>query len=367
MIIIKSLCWVTPDYFLDTDVYVMRFLSNYFKINWIITKKKGDILSYQGLINDISKKPNIQIDIFELSGKSYGFKGFQYFYRLQKKTKHADIVYQPSRFLYTLPFMVLFGNRRNTVLPIHNVRTPKGGSHYIINKIYTAIAIRYFHNYVTFSQSQQNLLLSINKKANVLYAPFMLKDYGRPTVMRQNNLVTFLSFGNIRRYKRIDVLIDAAQRVYEDTSMKFRVIIAGSCPDWSVYQQRIKYPELFDLRIGRVKDEYIPNLFVECDYFVTPYQDIAQSGSLIVGINYNKPIIASKLEAFEEYVEDKKNGFLIKPADVDDLTHVMKIVILNHQEMYPMLRANQKKMIDAKFNDKVIIDKYVQFLSDISK
>ena len=190
----QSLCWVTPDYFLDTDVYVMRFLPDYFVINWIITKKKDSVLSYHNLIDEIAKKKNVNVDIFELDGKSYGFKGLQYFYRLQKKTKHADLVYQPSRFLYTLPFMILFGNRRNTVLPIHNVKTPKGGSHYIINKVYTAIAVRYFNYYVTFSKSQQYLLQSINKKANVLYAPFMLKDYGLPTAKRKNNLITIQGF-----------------------------------------------------------------------------------------------------------------------------------------------------------------------------
>ena len=362
----KSICWVTPDYFLDTDAYIMRYLPDYFHIHWIITKKKDSQLSYSWLIEEINKKSSVRIEIYELDGKSYGLKGLRYFIKLQEKTRYADIVYRPSGFLYTLPLMILFGNKRNTIVPIHNVRTPKGGSWYFINKIYTGIAVRYFKNYVTFSQSQQHLLLSLNQTANVLYAPFMLKDYGKATIKRKNNLVTFLSFGNIRRYKRIDVLIEAAQHVFEETSINFRVIIAGSCPNWKEYQQLIKYPELFDTRIGRVMDEDIPNLFEESDYFVTPYQDIAQSGSLIVGINYNKPIIASKLEAFEEYVEDGKNGYLIKPADTDDLVRVMTYIVTHHQTTYPKLKENQRRMIAAKFDDKVIIRKYVDFLSEIN-
>ena len=141
----KSICWVTPDYFLDTDAYVMRYLPDYFHIHWIITKKKESQLSYSWLIDEINKKSNIRIEIYELDGKSYGLKGLRYFLKLQEKTKYADIVYRPSGFLYTLPLMILLGNKRNTIVPIHNVRTPKGGSWYFVNKIYTGVAVKYFN------------------------------------------------------------------------------------------------------------------------------------------------------------------------------------------------------------------------------
>lgn len=362
-----DLYWVTPNYFLDTDIYVMNYLPDFFRLKWIITKKKGERLDYNRLIDEIGKKDNITIDIYELNGKRYGLKGLLYDLKLMMKLRIADVVYLPSSMPYTLPFMIIFLKRKRLIVPVHNVRTPKGGSHYYINRIGTSVSTNYFRNFVTFSQSQHDLLLSINPKANVLYAPFMLKDYGKATNIRSNNLITLLCFGNIRRYKRVDVLIEAAQKAFEETSVRFRVIIAGKCDEWEVYQKQIKYPELFDLRIHRVDDDEIPNLFEECDYFVTPYQDIAQSGSLIVGINYNKPIIASNLEAFREYVEDGSTGFLIKPADVDDLTRIIKHIILNHHKIYPMLKEQQKLMVERKFDNKVIVQKYVEYLQNIGK
>ena len=364
---LKRICWVTPNYFLDTDIYVMKYLPEYFFVNWIITKKKEERLDYNCLIDEIGKKDNITIEIYELGGKRYGIKGLIYDLKLMIKLRNADVVYLPSTLPFTLPFMIMFLKRRRLIVPIHNVRTPKGGSHYYINKIGTAISTNYFRNYVTFSQSQHDLLLSINPKADVLYAPFMLKDYGEASIKRLNNLITFLCFGNIRRYKRIDVLIEAAQKAFEITSAKFRVIIAGKCDNWEDYQKLIKYPGLFDLRIRRVNDDDIPNLFEECDYFVTPYQDIAQSGSLIVGINYNKPIIASRLEAFEEYVEDGKSGFLIRPANLEDLTKVIVQILKEHHHIYKKLKDGQKKMISEKFDDEIIISKYVEFVSNIAK
>ncbi len=361
----KKICWITPNYFLDTDVYIMRYLPDYFDVKWIITKKVGEPLDFQSLIADIERKQNVSVEVFDLDGKRYGIKGLLYELSLARKIKSADIIYRPIGMPFAFPIMALFGLRKKIIVPIHNVRTPKGGSWYYVNKIGTWLTIHGFDKFITFSSSQRNLLASLNKKANVLYAPFMLKDYGKATSVRKCDLITFLCFGNIRRYKRIDIMIQAAQRAYEKTSIKFRVIIAGKCDDWGDYQKIIRYPELFDLRIHRVEDKDIPNLFEETDYFVTPYQDIAQSGSLIVGLNYNKPIIASRLESFEEFVEHGKTGFLMRPANLDDLSEILVQVLQSHDKIYDEMKENQRKMIADKFEDGVIVEKYVNYINNI--
>ena len=33
----KQISWITPSYFVETDIYVVPELSKYYKINWIIT------------------------------------------------------------------------------------------------------------------------------------------------------------------------------------------------------------------------------------------------------------------------------------------------------------------------------------------
>ena len=361
-----NLCWITPNYFLDTDVYIMRYLSDIYKIKWIITKKFGETLDYKKIIDEIGQKPNVEVEIAELNGRRYSLKGLLYEWRLQREAKNADLIYQPVGLPYSLPLTILSRHGRNSIVPVHNVRTPKGGSRYLINKISTWLTIHLFRNFITFSQSQQQLLRSLNKRANVLYAPFMLKDYGKASIKRTNSLISFLCFGNIRRYKRIDVLIEAAQKAYELTNCPFHVIIAGRCDDWGDYQKIIRYPELFDLRIHRVEDKDIPNLFEESDYFVTPYQDIAQSGSLIVGLNYNKPIIASRLESFEEFVEHGQTGFLMRPANLDDLSEILVHVLQSHNQIYDELKENQRKMIADKFEDGVIVEKYVNYINNIA-
>ena len=122
---------------------------------------------------------------------------------------------------------------------------------------------------------------------------------------------------------------------------------------------------MFDLRIKRVENEDIPNLFGESHYFVTPYQDIAQSGSVIVGINYDCPIIASNLEAFKEYVVDGKTGYLIKPADEEDLARVMTKIVSEKNADYNRMVEEIKGMKQCNFNTQTILNKYIQFFDSL--
>jgi len=365
----NTIAWVTPSYFLDTDLYIMRYLPDFFKIRWYLTKFEGQKFDNERIIEEISRKNNIEVIKYIFSGNIYGLKHFLQLKDFQKTVrKNADLVYQPSGFIYTLPLMMWFGNRDKWVVPIHNVNTPKGARLYWLSKVYNDLTISYYKHFATFSNSQYTLLHERKKdKCDILSASFMLKDYGVATKERSNQLISFMTFGNIIEYKRIDVLIDAAQQAYEKTNIKFRVIIAGGCKKWERYESLIKYPDLFDLRISRVEDSEIPNLFEECDYFVAPYQDIAQSGSVIVAINYNKPIIASKIEAFEDFIEDKVNGFLIHPASVIDLREIIVFILNNHHNIYSSLQNNQRDMIKLRFKDEIIVKKYVDYFNKLLK
>ena len=231
--------------------------------------------------------------------------------------------------------------------------------------MYNSLAIRAFQYYQTFSDDQYQLLKSLIPNKRVFYAPFILKDYGSAKIKRTDNRLTFLNFGNIRPYKRIDVLIEAAQRVYENTKVSMRVIIAGKCEDWESYAKLIRYPELFDLRIRRIDNNDIPDLFAEADYFVAPYQDIAQSGSSVVAVNYGIPLIASRLPAFEEYVEDKVTGRLIEPANVDSLETVIRDIVESNNAGYDEMVDHLIHKREELFSTESVVKRYREFIDGI--
>ena len=358
----KNIAWITPSYFVETDIYIIPLIARQYHIDWYIFVTNNEKLQFQEEINTLKERENISIHIQYINGRQRSLSALKGLYTLLRtiKARKPDLVYTAmSGYPYFTPLVYMILGNKKSVIAAHNVTTPKGVKNYRLAQLYTWFTLKFFKHFQTFSLNQYNTLLQKFPHKKVFYSPFILKDYGASNT-HPGKVVTFLSFGYIRDYKRIDVLIQAAEKAYAEIHTPFIVKIAGKCEDWEKYEKLIKTPSLFDLQIESIPNNEIPNLFGSCHYFVTPYQDIAQSGSLIVGINYEKPIIASNLESFREYIHDGENGFLMQPASIEDLSRIIKHIVLHHDEIYPALHNGMKK-VKEEFNEENIASRYISF------
>lgn len=361
----RRIVWVTPDYFIETDIYIIPELAKYYNVIWII--EHSDEVPFSSQLQDINIRCDLKLEyVRRPKAHPLSLQYWKFYWQLISKIKsyNANIIYSAILGIPYIPFCVLRIPKRKIVFAAHNVTTPKGVKHYTLTKLYMGLSWNWFKNFQNFSKSQYDLLRNQYHDKNNFYAPFVLKNYGVPT-NKENDIITFLSFGRIRGYKCIEVLIDAAQKVKQRCNIPFKVIIAGECDEWDKYQSLIMNPEIFDLRIKCVENEDIPNLFGESHYSVLPYQDIAQSGALFVCINYSKPPILSSLPAFTEYLTDGVDGLFIRPANVDDLTEKMLYVLKNHNDIYPKLVENLNKNKALNFDKDVIVQKYKNYFDSL--
>ena len=366
----SKLVWITFNAFIDTDLYIVKELIPYYDIHWIIIKSGNDRFEYISELNALENSTAITIDMLQCGARlrSKECSGFYSKLLSSIENEKPDVIYTSlSGAPYFIPMLACSKLKHKVVLAIHNVHVPKGGSAYWFFRAYNKIALKSFNYYQAFSLDQYQLLNAKVHKARTMYAPFILKDYGTPKHVRRDNRITFLNFGNIRDYKRIDVLIEAAQIAFERTGILFRVIIAGQCNNWDKYESMIRYPELFELYIRRMDNEEVPELFVESDYFVAPYKDIAQSGSSVVAITYNVPIIASRLPAFEEYIDDDITGKLIAPASLSELANTMEEIIVSGNSGYEEMVEAMTKKRDTIFSTEAIVKKYREYIDEIAR
>ena len=358
----KKIAWISAPGVISTDRFIVPEVSKSYDVEWFIVAKETESVDFENELNEMNDRGEIKCQILRHKERNFEPGIVMWWREFAKKLKSNkyDLIYEAMLGMpFYMPIFYHYLKDEKTLIAIHNVRVPKGGSNYWLNRLYVNYTIRHFNWFHTFSKNQMEELIRVFPQKKCDYAPFVIMNYGEPTSQKPKKVITFLNFGIIREYKRVDVLIDAAQNTYERTGMAFKVIIAGSCEDWSIYQKRIKYPALFDLRIKRLEDKEVPDLFAEADYFVAPYQDIAQSGSAIIAINYNMPIIASRLPAFEEYIVDGETGYLIKPANVDDLSEVLIKVLNEHNATYKMLSENVKKH-KMNFTAKKVAEYYIR-------
>ena len=228
--------------------------------------------------------------------------------------------------------------------------------------------LSHFKNFQVFSSNQRDVILRRRPDADILYAPLMLKDYGDPAqpVTRDGKEVRFLFFGNIVRYKRLDILIEAVDILRKKGIEDFKIYICGYCQKsvWDKeYAPKIADSSLYHLDIRRIPNDEVARYFAECDYFVMPYQDIAQSGAMTVALNYNMPIIASDLPTFHEFITGAGDSMFFRTGDAPDLAMKMEEAIRLSEEDYKLMKSKLKRIVDEKLSERAIISKYESYIS----
>ena len=119
----------------------------------------------------------------------------------------------------------------------------------------------------------------------------------------------------------------------------------------------------YDIR--RVPNEEVGGLFENNDFFIMPYQDIAQSGAMTVALNYSMPIIASDMPAFREYIDDGVNSFILPSCDSRSLADVMKKTIRMGENEYSEIVKKLKITVEEKLSRDSIIKRYKCFLNSM--
>lgn len=362
----NSISWFTPTAFIDVDILIVPELAKSYKIDWMITGPRKPAI-YSKL--EAMASESLHVEFYAIKHKWYiplsYFEYIKAFKRLVDKGNDLIYVDKAPQFLnYYAAIRTLPVER--TIFATHNVKTPKGAHFEKKARYYMSKLLNKYCNFQVFSRNQLEYLENMVQGKNVLYAPLALKDYGKKGERtKHHGIVNFLSFGQIKHYKRIDILIDAAQKLYEETGKLFVVTIAGRCPNWAEYSKRIKYPQLFDLHIGYIDDSKVADLFANANYLVLPYQDLAQSGAITVAFNYGVPVITSDIPQFQEFVEEGVNGFLFQSESVECLKNVMLNTLVMSQDAYNKLLKSTEKYVSNNYSLKAITDRYETYFNQL--
>jgi D-inositol-3-phosphate glycosyltransferase len=142
---------------------------------------------------------------------------------------------------------------------------------------------------------------------------------------------TVLFFGRIARYKGLDLLVDAFERVGAH-DQSYRLIIAGEpMPEWAQHWDEVHdtvksspVREQVIEEIRRIADDEMEIYFKAADVLVLPYRQIFQSGVLFMSHSFGLPVIATDLDAFRDDIVEGTNGHLFRPDDPQDLAETIE-------------------------------------------
>ena len=136
-----------------------------------------------------------------------------------------------------------------------------------------------------------------------------------------------LFFGYVRKYKGLDLLIDAFPAI-KSSIPNAKLLIVGEFYDSpDTYFDKIKKLAIENDTI--IINKFVPNedvgkYYRASDLVVLPYRSATQSGILNVAYGFAKPVLVTDVGGLSEFVDDKKTGIIIEPDSPDKISEGVK-------------------------------------------
>ena len=370
-----KLCWVTADYFADCDLKpeFLKIISEKYSIHWIVVLfHSGN--RYQEKDFDIIRQmdADISVEIVHISHRHRDIRVFGDYNYLKKRilSNTPDLIYMNISVGEVHIVPMVYGLPANrTIISAHQGRIHEGMKHKFLCKVFRWMVYRRFLNVNMFSESQMHFFKETSPYSRVFLNHLGLKEMGIPSVFRDCNekKVRFLSFGIINYAKNIDLLIDAAEALYEEGERDFVVSINGGCGNWQFYADRIKHPEIFETDIRLIPNDLIPDLFTKSHFFVQPYRVVSQSGPLKIAYAYNTPVIVSDLPGFTDEVKEGVSGFVFEHENIESLKAVMRKAMNIYRTNYDNLLNSMKEYVHENYSEEKMADNYLKMFNTVLK
>jgi len=183
----------------------------------------------------------------------------------------------------------------------------------------------------------------------VLPMPLMLDRFACETAAPENG--PMLAVGRLVDEKGFDILIEAAAMAFAvDESCRRKIVIIGDGPLREVIAQKAAECGVELEMPGVVSPEHMRNWYEQACFVVVPSRREGFGMVAAEALASSRAVIGSSVGGIPLMLENKKNGILVKPGDVEDLKHALLAI----DPKMGVLGPDSVKLFAA--------DKHIQFL-----
>ncbi len=174
------------------------------------------------------------------------------------------------------------------------------------------------------------------------------KDEARQKLGINLNDQVLLFFGFIRKYKGLDILLNAMKLLKQHASTQnIKLLIAGEFyEDEKNYKELLNDPEIKDnliIRTQFISDSEVKFYLCAADCVVQPYRHATQSGVTPLAYHFEKPMIVTNVGGLPSLVPDKKVGLIAEPNPESLAQKITEYFDLGEDYFLPYLSEEKKK------------------------
>lgn len=155
----------------------------------------------------------------------------------------------------------------------------------------------------------------------------------------------FLFVGRLSQEKGIDVLLSALRKLQESDQHKIQVAVAGDGP----LADEVKQSAPLVKPLGSLKTEEVREWMSSSSALILPsvwYEGFPMV--IVEAYACGLPIIASRIGALAELIEDGVTGLLFNPGDADDLANKIQWASQHPEKIKEMGRLSRQRY-EAKY------------------
>ncbi len=180
-----------------------------------------------------------------------------------------------------------------------------------------------------------------------------------------------MTFGKFGTYKKVEILIEAIEKIRKRSQLNIEVVIAGTDnPNVPGYLKEVeeKYKNVPQITFtGYVEESDVASIFQESAVVVFPYTSTTgSSGVLHQAGSYGKAVVMPNLGDLALLVKDEGyEGEFFEPNSVDSLTEAIENILTNDKYRRNLGRINYKAATSLPMSH--ITDLYMESFHNITR
>jgi glycosyltransferase involved in cell wall biosynthesis len=223
---------------------------------------------------------------------------------------------------FTISFLVKKGFRNKILFITENFVSHEG---HFIDKLLTKIGLSNASAFLALSEKVVKELQASGYQKMIYQSELPVYECYKPDILSGNTIErlgytsenkVLLFFGYVRKYKGLDLLIEAMPDIIKEIP-EVRLLIVGEFYD-DPMPYLDKMNELGLSSCIKIVNKFVPNeevgkYYLASDLNILPYRSATQSGILNVSYGFLKPVIVTNVGGLSESVINGKTGIVIEP------------------------------------------------------
>lgn len=240
------------------------------------------------------------------------------------------------------------------------------------DSLFTRYFIKPVDAFIIMSEKVMNDLRLFTKDKPALLVPHPLydnfgekisKEEARKELVISNKELVVLFFGFIRKYKGLDILLDAFKILKERSlipNSQFpipKLLVAGEFyEDRKPYDEQIAKLGIKDdliLHTDFIPDSKVKNYMCAADVVIQPYRNATQSGVTPLAYHFEIPMIVTNVGGLPAMVPDNKAGLVAEPTAASLAEKIKEYFDKGENHFLPGLLEEKKKLSWTKMAESI--------------